>query len=709
MIRFFNTTFILLFFLIITSPKLYPQIQSSLEHLSIEDGLQGNQVEIILQDSRGFLWIGALGGLSRYDGYEFKIYSYNPDDDRSLSNNDVNSIYEDRSGVLWNGTFNGLHKYNRDTDDFTRYLNDPDDSTSLSNNWVWEIFEDQSGTIWIGTDGGGLNKFDSEQEQFTNYTHNPNDPTSVSNNIVVSIFEDDFGALWVGTSGGLNKFDIATEQFTHYIHDPDNPNSISNDYINTIYKDKSGDLWIGTNGGLNKLIPGANEFTDPTFIHYKHDPLNPNTISGNSVSAIYEDDTNKFWITTYDGGLNKFDKGSGHFSQITNVRTWSILQDRSGILWIGTNLGIHILNKKKLFKHYKNNPDDPKSFSGASVFPILEYNKNEIWIGTNEGGGLNRFIRDKEEFLHYKHDPTNPNSLSNDRIVSLYKDENNILWIGTWGGIDKLIPGEINKANPSFIHIKHNPNDSTSLCGNKVSSILTDSEGSMWISTHDGGISILTPNEKDKSTPVFINNTHYPNDPASLNYNRVELIYEDRLNTIWIPTFRGLVKFEKDKKQFILYKHEPDNPNSLSDDRIFTMYEDISGFIWVGTPSGLNKYDRERDSFKRYDSRDGLPNDLIYGILEDDHGNLWISTSYGLSRFNPKTETFKNFDQSDGLQSNDFNQKSCFKSSSGEMYFGGGNGFNVFHPDSIKDNTHIPPIVITEFQLNNITVPIGFD
>lgn len=121
--------------------------------------------------------------------------------------------------------------------------------------------------------------------------------------------------------------------------------------------------------------------------------------------------------------------------------------------------------------------------------------------------------------------------------------------------------------------------------------------------------------------------------------------------------------------------------------------------LWLGTwGGGLNKFDTAAEKFFHYTEKDGLPNDVIYGILEDDHGNLWLSTNKGISRFNIATETFKNYNTLDRLQSYEFNAGAYHKSKSGEMLFGGINGFNVFYPDEVKDNTYIPPIVITAFK-----------
>ena len=175
------------------------------------------------------------------------------------------------------------------------------------------------------------------------------------------------------------------------------------------------------------------------------------------------------------------------------------------------------------------------------------------------------------------------------------------------------------------------------------------------------------------------------------------------METLWIGTYGGgLNKFNRKTNRFTHYRANPDNPASLSNDYIFAIYEDMSYNLWIGTwGGGLNRFDTEKETFYQYGIKDGLPSNSIYGILEDYQNNLWISTTNGLSKFNPKTLKFRNYHQADGLQSNEFNGGAFYKSLSGEMFFGGINGFNAFYPKSIINNKYIPPIAITSFQKMN--------
>jgi signal transduction histidine kinase len=222
-------------------------------------------------------------------------------------------------------------------------------------------------------------------------------------------------------------------------------------------------------------------------------------------------------------------------------------------------------------------------------------------------------------------------------------------------------------------------------------------------------------NRFDDEKQAFTHYLHDPSIPDSLSHNAVMRILEDRAGELWIATWGGgLNRLDRDTGRFVSYRNDPEAPQSLSHDAVFSLHEDEKGVLWVGTSHGLNRMvPRGPDKgpvFVRYTKDDGLPDSTIMGILEDENGNLWLSTNNGLSRFDPRTETFRNFDVTDGLQGNIFSQVDAYdRSGSGEMAFGGLNGFNAFYPDDIETNQSVPPVVLTDFQLARRSVPIGDD
>ena len=688
---------------------LYSQWENTrFRRLSIEHGLSQSSAFCIVQDKKGFIWIGTEAGLNRYDGYKFKVYTYDEKDPNTISNGFILSMCKDKSGIIWIGTEKGFNRFDTREEQFTRYLHDPDKPHSISNSRVTSICEDRYGFLWVGTECG-LNKFDKEKKRFTRYYNYPDNPHSLSNNIIRVVYEDKSGTLWIGTyGGGLNEYDRKKDRFFCYRNIPDDPFSLSDDRVLSIYEDDSGMLWIGTEvEGLNKF-----DRENGVFLHYKHDPRDKTSLSDNHINTIFEDEFGTLWVGTNDGGLNIFDRGELTFihfkndpDKITSLchnRVVTVFEDNNEGLLIGTRGGgISVFNREtQRFVHYRSLTNNPNSLSYNAVRPIYEDTSGILWIGT-DGGGLDKFDREKGIFTHYTHDPNNPGSISSNRALAICEDSSGVFWIGTnGGGLNKF-----NRTWGTFTRYRHDPYNAQSLGDDRIRAMLVDKDRVLWIGTNGGGLDRFDTEKK-----VFTHYRNDPNDPHSLSNDRIFCIYEDRAGYLWIGTFGGgLNRFDKESGRFTHYKNDTSDINSISKNFILSIYEDKEGVLWIGTVhGGLNKLDRSTKIFTRYTTKDGLPDDLIYDIIPDNKGYLWMSTNRGLSRFDPKIEEFKNFDVKDGLQSNEFNTGTGFiNSRTGEMFFGGINGFNSFFPDSIMDNPFVPPIAITSFQLFNKPVPVG--
>jgi ligand-binding sensor domain-containing protein len=339
--------------------------------------------------------------------------------DQGLSQSLVRCIWQDRQGFLWFGTEDGLNKY--DGYSFKHFKHDPENPNSLSHNFILTIYEDRAGMLWIGTWGGGLNRFDPATEQFTRYRHDPDDPQGLSDNDVLAIHEDQFGALWVGTNGGgLNRYDPETEQFIHYRHDPNQPYSLSHDRVNEICEDQTGALWLGTNNGLDKLVPpklnsseSKNDGRPPAFVHFRHNPNNPKSLSKGPVSSVHLDYKGVLWIGVFGGGLDRLVAETGEFV------------------------------------HYRHDPNDPHSLSDNSVWTIYEDKTGTLWIGTFYRG-LNRFDRETEQFICSQHQPHDDHSLSHNMVLAIHADRAGALWVGTFSELNR---SRMDKSHFSIIAI----------------------------------------------------------------------------------------------------------------------------------------------------------------------------------------------------------------------------------------------------------------
>ena len=666
------------------------------KEISLDEGLSQCIVECILQDSRGYMWFGTEDGANRYDGYNFMVLRHDPGNINSVSYNEITSMCEDREGNIWIATFfGGLNQYNPDTDTVTRFRAESSNPKSLSHDNVKVVFVDRSGRLWVGTDGG-LNRLDPETEEFYIFKHADTVPASISHDQVRCLFEDQTGGFWVGTDGGLNLMNRETGEFTHFVHDSKDPNTLSNNEIYAVFEDSEGVIWVGTNGGLNRM-----DRKSGIFRQFLHNPSDPNSLNHNQVRAVFEDDEGRLWVGTNGGGLDIMDRRTSEFthyvaeaqdpSSISYNEITSIYEDRSRNIWIGTyGGGVNKVDlKRKGFKLYSRKSGTTNTLSQEIVWSILEDENGIFWLGTH-GGGLNRFDRRTETFTHYLANPENPDSLSNNIVRVVFQDSRKNIWVGTHGGGLNLL----NRRTGKFTHFRHDPENPDSLSHDQIRVVYEDRSGRLWIGTYGGGLNLF-----NRQTRTFFRFQHREDDPGSLSSDFVRSVLEDQFGNIWIGTQGGgLNLLDRQTNSFTHFRHSENKPGTLSNDYIFCLYEDKVGNFWIGTwGSGLNKFDRETGRFSSYTETDGLADNAIYGILEDEAGNLWLSTNNGLSRFNPETETFRNYDVKDGLQSNEFNGGSFFKSKSGEMFFGGIQGFNGFYPKEIKNNPYVPPIEITSF------------
>ncbi|MEK9137355.1 MAG: two-component regulator propeller domain-containing protein [Bacteroidota bacterium] len=665
------------------------------EHISTEQGLSQDIVRSIVQDRRGFMWFGTEDGLNRYDGYSITVYKHNPLDSNSVSNSSINVLYEDSRGTLWIGTGAGLDRYDSDRDAFLHLLHDPLDTTSMSNNTITAICEDAGGSLWIGT-GNGLNRYDTGSRNLRQYHHNPRDFNSLNADDINAVCIDNSGTLWVGTSNGLNAYDEKTGHFKQYSFAEDHSSFGS---ISCLLGDSKGFLWIGyALNGVRRLDPRTGQ-----ALPFRNVPGTQNGLADLRILAVAEDDKGNIWLGLF-AGLDKYDPATNsvtHYRSdpsnphtLSSDRVYSIIKDRTGTLWIGTwhgGINRYAPNKQK-FLLYQNVPNDARSLSNNNVLAVLEDRAGTMWVGTS-GGGLNRYDPATGLFTHYYHKPDDPRSISSNVVSTLLEDRQGTLWVGCSGsgGLDSFD----RKANA----FRHYPFEN-------VKTIYEDADGNLWIGLHSNGLARL-----NHARNTLVRYRSMPENPDSLHGIGVWSIYEDRRGDLWLGTWAGeaatLNRLDKKTQRFTHYKNDQNNSVGVSAYAVRAIHEDNDGFLWFGTwGTGLNKYDSRSGAITRYTERDGLPNNFIKGILADNHGNLWISTEMGLSRFTPRTGAFKNFTTDDGLQGNRFLSGSCYKGASGRMMFGGENGLNVFHPDSIKDNPHSPPVVITQFKVFDKPVPL---
>ncbi len=476
---------------------------------------------------------------------------------------------------------------------------------------IQSLFKDASDRIWIGCDVGlGFVKEDGNMRIQSPHFAGIDFGRAGSETAILSILEQN-GNLWFGTRNGLFRYQKSSRTMTLFQSDSQDPYSLPDNTIHCLLHDKSGNIWAGTDfGGISKL-----DLENLKFKIYRH----PGT-------------------------------GSSHHSSAVNVVRSILKSDRHGIYagTLGEGLLQYDLNGN-VQQHYRFQEGSDNCIVGNIVASIAEDRRQQIWIGTRSG--LSRLDPSTGQFTQYRHDPENRYSLSDNNIRSICIDDNGLIWLGTASqGICQYIP-----ENERFKRYQHDPKRSDSLSDDRIWCIMAPSDRSngLWIATDGGGVNFFDPVQE------------------------------------------SFIRYTKKK-------------NGLSHDNIMTVYPQSKNRVWLGTfGGGLNRLDPTNGQVKVYLEKDGLANNVIYGILEDNTGRLWMSTNHGISMLDPETDSFRNFDTLNGLQSDEFNQGAYCKNGDGALYFGGINGFNRFYPEQLaEDRIRVKPVV-TEFKLFNERIPVA--
>ena len=375
--------------------------------------LSGESIIAITEDRSGNLWIGSeINGINIFKDQKQQFSHFKIDNILNLGNS-ISGFFKETNDVLWYGTKAALARYDKrkQWENRTKYFyRIPDKNTTIGSSSINVIYKDSFKNLWVGTNGGGLNRFDYKTEDFVRYRNIPGNIKSISDNQIFCVIEDQNTNLWIGTSnGGLNMYKRNTNDFIQYKKDINITNSIGSNNIGTIVNDiKEKDiLWVGTrNSGIDRFDSKLKSFS-----HFRHIDGEINSLSSNKVSTIYiaSGSPDILWIGTHDGGLNKYSKKS---------KKWTLYTEKNGL-------------------------------ANNCIYGILEDNKNNLWISTNNG--LSKFKIVKETFTNYfEEDGLQGNEFNS---FSFYKDKDGLMYFGGLNGFTYFLPDNIktNKNIPQIV------------------------------------------------------------------------------------------------------------------------------------------------------------------------------------------------------------------------------------------------------------------
>lgn len=654
------------------------------QSLTVKDGISNDYITKILQDSRGYMWIGTADGLNRYDGSGVRIYNYSYEDEKSLNSTYITALAEDSNGNMWVGTGGGLSIINMKTNEVTRIGNNYNSDYSISNYHVTAIFKDNNNTMWVGT-SDGLNMYDEQTGKFRKYYAEEGNSNSLTNSYITDIKEFKDGNIVVATKSGATYIDINTFEINQMkdIHE-------NNKYIYSIDFDNDYKTWYSTKSGIYYI--NDNKIQSVYFDVDIGERINTD------ISYILCDSQENIWFASSNGLIKheqkdhitkvyKTDKEVSN-SLLSNYITY-VYEDRNGVIWIGTDNGVSILNNTQQFNKKYNYLLHNLGISESSVTSILEDSHGDIWVGTKYNGVF-CFNEETNETIRYVHDDTMEQSLSSNSINHLHEVEPGKIMLSTDESVDVILKedGTIQNINKNRLGEAANKN---------YLKFYYDGQ-STWVGSNEGFYIHKNGGNLAKSY-----NSHFEEYGLS-NYRVIDIFQdEEDENILWLAggRYTGLIKFHKEEGIIKNYTSD-DNNNDLTYDTINCIQGDGNGNLWIGTNAGLNKFNIETETFTNYSKKDGLANDYINSLLIDDEGNLWIGTNNGLSKFNIKKQKFTNYSEADGLQGTLFNRGAAYKTKSGKMFFGTNKGIISFNPSEIKEEIYNEDkVVLGNIRVNN--------
>lgn len=656
-----------------------------------------------------------------------------------LSNNKVNCIIQDRRGFIWIGTDDGLNRY--DGSNFVVFKNIPGDSASLSGNTITDLQEDRQGVIWIASADGGLTRYDHRQpsaRQFRQYRHRPGEAGTIPVNIINALEEDRDGFIWLATGGAsVLRFDPRKELF-----EPVLPRGGGTIY--DICFDKNNMLWAGREGGsIMKVNPQTLESQlDPRYRDLY--ARLPHMV----VTRLFRDSKQHIWFGSWDKAVYRYHSGTqqeevfaaqkGNPFSFGEDEALSFAEDKTGHIWIGGKYnGLYLYDPAKdVFYNYRHNPALEGSVSSNTIHCIFIDRSGLVWVGTSNGISLHRvnLLPFQQQFIPRSYWTEGKAPV----IYDFMKRPDGSLWMGTSVGIIEQQP------NGGYRHLPLSYNNMLLA----VTKFHRGTDGRLYLGTNyslfvydenTGSISLLPNTEKDgvmsrliESRIVDVVNDSLNGHPVlivspyghflayydlqeqrwvsrldsaaailqryDLRDNLIRRLLPGRHGGLWLANVKnGLSLLMKHTRGHQYFVNDPSDPNSISNNHVYDMLEDAKGNLWLTTyGGGLNYFDRLKRRFTHFPSA----SNLMEGMTMDRHGKIWILSSGHLQVFDPAINRFQYSDLPD-LERSGGAKGYIYQDAKGELYVAGNGYYIRFDPATIRLRQVQPKVHFTDMQIFN--------
>ena len=630
--------------------------------LDAHNGLTISQINCILKDSRGYVWLGTPAGLYRYDGYTFHSFQCNSQDGSSLPDSYIISIQETLEGTLWIETAAGFCIYHPPN----------------------VVYIDRHKNFWAAIPNKGVVAYNMQQQLLYEFGYT-DDAHGVPQGNITSISECRDGALIVYEDGRIVCCDVMRQQHTVWKNDYIAQQHLRKSSTLNAFADQMDNIWLYGQGTL--MLYNKNTNTWNTTIGDQLGMTGNNT--DNSVNGMAGDRKGNIWIGTDRSGLIRANvntlemepvapRAINNIAQMPSqevIGIQSVYIDDTDLLWIGT--------EKSGLAYYGDNIYKFQSLINGDITAIAEDEAGKIWYGTGDKGII---------------DYDGP--LASYKVTCMTTTPDGSLWVGSkQNGITRIKDG-----NSTFYSTARD--SMKTVIDDHINALSSDKSGNLWIATN-GGLQVYNPKMNTFSS--------YTKENGMLNTNNITSLFYGTNNSLLIGTAEGLVILNLSNREKTVLTGNSSNVESFTNNYITQVYEDSRGLLWIGTREGINILNPVNDDLSVLTEKDGLCNNSICGIAEDKNHSIWITTSNGVCRIVVQRDhedgTFNyglyNYSISDGLQSNEFNMGSILTKKNGEVLFGGLYGVNWVRHSSKDEQASLPRVMLTQLFVGEQEILTG--
>ncbi len=672
--------------------------EAAFQHLTQDQGLPNEIAVGVAEDGHGFLWVGTLGGLARWDGYRFKVYRADPHTPGAFPDNLIQTLHGDRAGRLWVGTSAaGLVRYDAQAGRFVTYAAGPNGLSHVS---VRSIEDDGAGGLWVATEGG-LDHLDPASGRIVRAADAGAGLAALAGAKTHVVRRDSQGTLWVGSSAGLFRREAGASAFVPVALPSDRgqqPEPVA------IVEDSAGRLWVGTqqNGAFVLDRQGR---TPAEVVREVDPPDGVDLLRNQQIVAIVEAQPGEMWLGTVSQGIVAVDRATGETRRIRNLPSWPVslidnalrdlYRDRAGLVWVATNRGLsrHDPLQSAILTRFGGMSGPGRHGEGDSVQVswIQPMPDGRLWLGTHQGG-IEILDAHGARVGALPPDANRPETaLPKDIVLGMTRADDGSVFIATKRG---LYRAGADGRGVARVHLAgRDPSAS-------VWAVLADGD-SLWIGGQTDGLWRLDL-RTGAASPLL-------RDPAHrLTDDRIVVLARGGDGRLWVGTRNGLNSYDPASGALERYRPDPAAPRGLSAGFVTALYADAQRRLWVGTYGGgidVLPQDGAGSPIIRLDTARGMPDNTVNALLEDRLGRVWASTDNGLALVDPATLAVRALRRAEGVVFPTYWTGAAARTPDGELLFGGAGGMTIVRPERLQPWRYRPPVVVTDVQVGGKSVP----